>query len=223
MTLKATVGESVDIYALRVSQAYSRLLAEAERTAPQNTTPHQHAFDQALIASFENGLQPEIRVEMIREDASQSFMAFKARARKHEANKLRSAASPSATSVSSLLYPTPQLEDAAARFEQCLSTLEDNADQHVSSVQRGRDNAGRGGGGDKRPRSQSGNSGRDGAKSKVSSQSGTKSDKAWVKKKVDQPCDFIACKYHNTRFNHTRADCKTEALAKKDGFKVTQG
>lgn len=104
MTLQTNAGESVDVYALRVSQAYSRLLAEAERTAPPNTTSHQHAFDQALIASFENGLQPEIRVEMIREDASQSFMASKARARKHEANKLRSAAPTSSTSVSSITH-----------------------------------------------------------------------------------------------------------------------
>ena len=70
MTLQATSDETVDEYALRVSQAYSRLLAEAERTAPPNTNSYKHAFNQALIASFENGLQPAIRVEMIREDLS---------------------------------------------------------------------------------------------------------------------------------------------------------
>ena len=206
-----------DRYALRVSQAYSRLLAEAERTAPPNTNSYEHAFNQALIASFENGLQPAMRVEMIREDASQSFMASKARARKHEANKLHSAASSSSTSVSSL-YHTPQLEDVAARLEQRLSTLEDNATQHVASVQRGRDQQNRSGGGDKRPRSQSHGRGRD-SKSKTSAHADAKADKPKGKKKdVDTPCDFIGCMFGSARFTHTRANCKNEARAKEQGL-----
>ena len=222
MTLQAKSDESVDEYALRVSQAYSRLLAEAERTAPPNTSSYEHAFNQALIASYENGLQPEIRVEMIREDASQSFMASKARARKHEANKLRSAASPSSTAVSSLYHP-PQLEDVAARLEQRLDRLEGQADQHVASVQRSRDH-GRSGGGDKRPRSQSRGPRQDSHKAKVSFQSGAKSDKAGGKKRgVSEPCDFVGCRYNSNRFSHTRADCKTEARAKEDGYKVSHG
>lgn len=63
------------MFALRVSQAYSRLLAEADRTKPPNVSAHEHALNQALIVSLENGLQPDLRVEMVREDASQSFMA----------------------------------------------------------------------------------------------------------------------------------------------------
>lgn len=218
MTLQAKAAESVDEYALRVSQAYSRFLAEAERTAPVNTTPHQHAFDQALIASFENGLQPEIRVEMIREDASQSFMASKARARKHEANKLRSAAPSSATSVSSLYHNNPQLEDLAVRLEQRVSHLE-TEQEHVSSVQRGRDN-GRNGGGDKRPRSRSGGTGRDSNKSKASFKSGSKPDAVAKgrKKQVDEPCDFFACKSSVNRWTHTRANCRLEALAQAEGY-----
>lgn len=75
MNLQAKPNETVDVFALRVSRAYSRLLAKAERTAPANVSAHEHAFSQAMIASFENGLPPEIRVEMVREDASQTFMA----------------------------------------------------------------------------------------------------------------------------------------------------
>ena len=225
MTLQAKSDEPVDEYALRVSQAYSRLLAEAERTAPPNTNSYEHAFNQALIASFENGWQPEIRLEMIREDASQSFMASKARARKHEANKLRSAASPSSTSVSSL-YHNPQLEDFTVHLDKRLTTLEENADKHVSSVRRGRDGSGsgRGDGSDKRPRPQSRGPRQDSNTSKVSFQPGTKPTAGGGKKKVVAvPCDFVGCAYNNNRFSHTRADCKTEARAMQDGYKVTKG
>lgn len=77
-TLEAKANESVDEYSLRVSQAYARMLAEAERTVPPNMTAYEHVFNKSMIASFENGLPPNIRVEMIREDASQSFMMSKA-------------------------------------------------------------------------------------------------------------------------------------------------
>lgn len=74
MTLEAKSNESVDVFALRVFPAYSRLLVEAERTAPVNKTPHEHVFDKAMIASFENGIHPYIREEIQREDANQPFM-----------------------------------------------------------------------------------------------------------------------------------------------------
>lgn len=59
MTLQAKSSESVDVFSLRVTQAYSRFLEEAKRTAPANVSPHEHAFEQAKIASFENGLPPD--------------------------------------------------------------------------------------------------------------------------------------------------------------------
>lgn len=227
MTLQAKAEESVDVHALRISRAYSRLVAEAERTARPNTNSHEHAFNQALIASFENGLKPELRVEIIIEDASQSFMASKARVRKHEANKLRSAAPLSSTSVSSMYPTSPQLEDRAVRLEQRIADLEAGnsraTQMHASSMQRDRD-SGRGGGGDKRPRSrsqQASDQGRDSNKTK-SFQSGTKPDARTKKKYVDEACDFIGCRFNNSRFSHKRADCKTQVRVKKDGFKVTQ-
>jgi len=55
MTLQAKLGEGVDMFSLRVTQAYARLIEEAKRTAPPNISPHEHALEQAKIASFENG------------------------------------------------------------------------------------------------------------------------------------------------------------------------
>ncbi|CAM9565671.1 unnamed protein product, partial [Ectocarpus sp. 8 AP-2014] len=109
MTLEAASDESVDAFALRVSRAYSRLLAEAERTVPANKTPYEHVFDKAMIASFENGLHPHIRTEMNREDANETFMESKGRARKHEANRLQESPIPSndtSLAVSSMYAPT---------------------------------------------------------------------------------------------------------------------
>ena len=147
-------------------------------------------------------------------------MASKARARKHEANKLRSAAPASSTSVSSL-YNNPQLEDLTVRLEQRVSDLEKA--EHVSSVHRGRDH-GRGGGGDKRPRSQSGNAGRDTHKPKAQYKSGNSNDRAGKpnRKRVDEPCDFDGCKYTKNRFTHSRADCRIEERAISEGYKVSK-
>lgn len=50
MTLEAKSTEPVDVFARRVSRAYSSLLAEAKRTAPVNKTPHGHVFDKTVKA-----------------------------------------------------------------------------------------------------------------------------------------------------------------------------
>lgn len=172
MTLTAKADEGVDVYALRVSQAYSRLLAEAERTAPLNVSPHEHAFEQALIASFENGLPPDVRLDMIREDASQSFMASKARARKHEANKLRSATTTPVASVSAVAH-NGQLQPDNNENRQRIEELE----KIVSSLSRGRIAQSTNGGAKRdRSRSRADNSGAQ--KSRVSFQKGTKQDGA---------------------------------------------
>ena len=71
--LKTAAGESVDTCGLRVTQAYARLLAEAKRTAPTNVSPYKHAWQ--TMATFESGLLPLIRVELIREDLSVSYRA----------------------------------------------------------------------------------------------------------------------------------------------------
>jgi len=41
MTLQAKLGEGVDMFSLRVTQAYARLIEEAKRTAPPNISPHE--------------------------------------------------------------------------------------------------------------------------------------------------------------------------------------
>ena len=84
-------NESVDSYGLRVTQAYARLLAEAKRTAPPNVSPYKHAWQTSLMATFEAGLVPHIRLELIREDPSLTYQASRTRAKKHETNALRAA------------------------------------------------------------------------------------------------------------------------------------
>ena len=54
--------------------------------------------------------KPEIRVELIREDPSQTFIKSKARARKHEANKMQSVSDGAPTSISALSNPPTQTQ-----------------------------------------------------------------------------------------------------------------
>ena len=85
-TLKQGSSEFVDSYGLRVTQAYARLLAEAKRTTPVNVSPYKHAWQTSLMASFEAGLVPHVRLERIREDPSLTYQASRTRAEKHETN-----------------------------------------------------------------------------------------------------------------------------------------
>ena len=88
-TIKQAEGQSVDTYSLKVTQARTRLLAEAARSAPAHLSPHEHAWDVFLTATFENGLLPGIRLESVREDPPNSFQEARIRAKKHDANNLR--------------------------------------------------------------------------------------------------------------------------------------
>lgn len=115
-TIKQVDKQSVDSYALQVSQARTRLLAEAARSAPSHLSPHEHAWDVFMTATFENGLLPGIRLESIREDPPTTFQEARTRAKKHEANNLRGT-SPStpATTVSAVTTPeNPQLKNTVS-------------------------------------------------------------------------------------------------------------
>ena len=65
----------------------TRLLAEAARSAPAHLSPHEHAWDVFLTATFENGLLPGIRLDSVREDPPNSFQEARIRAKKHEAKQ----------------------------------------------------------------------------------------------------------------------------------------
>ena len=95
--LKLGSSAPVDSYGLRVTQAYARLLAEAKRTAPPNVSPYKHAWQTSLMATFENGLIPPVRVELLREDPSLSYQASRTRAKNHETNALRGPPTPPPT------------------------------------------------------------------------------------------------------------------------------
>ena len=227
MTLQAQPNETVDVFALRVSRAYSRLLAEAERTAPANVSAHEHAFSKAQIASFENGLPPEIRVEMVREDASQTFMASKTRARKHEANRLRS---PSQTSKSvSALYDThdPQLISQTEHLESRLKVLErmleDRTDRTVSSASdRGR-SASRGPA--KRNASLPDRTTKH-QKQKVAFSKGTKADGngggVISNRDNEPPCTYPGCAGLPKAATHCRRECRTESRDRSKGIKTVK-
>ena len=97
----------MDGFALKVTQARTRLLAEAARSGPSHISHYEHAWDVFMTATFENGLKPHIRVECLREDPPNSFQDARLRAKKHEANNLRGVASPISDTVSAVAYPEP--------------------------------------------------------------------------------------------------------------------
>ena len=100
---------------LKVTQARTRLLAEAARSAPAHLSPHEYAWDVFLTATFENGLLPGIRLESVREDPPNSFQEARIRAKKHEANNLRGASTPTHPTVSAVAHSgPPQLQNTVS-------------------------------------------------------------------------------------------------------------
>ena len=91
------------------------LLAEAARSAPAHLSPHEHAWDVFLTPTFENGLLPGIRLESVREDPPNSFQEARIRAKKHEANNLRGASTPTHPTVSAVAHSgSPQLQNTVS-------------------------------------------------------------------------------------------------------------
>ena len=229
MTLQAKLGEGVDMFSLRVTQAYARLIEEAKRTAPPNISPHEHALEQAKIASFENGLPPEVRVELIREDPSQTFMKSKARARKHEANKMRSVSDSASTSISALSNPPPHTQ----MVEQQCEIL-----HQISALQARLSNNSRGGYKRSQPATDGAGSQAPPAKKPAGQQNGKKGKgKAGVKGGRQQggtgggasggpskptECTYLGCRNHERRFSHTRANCRIEADHLANGLELTE-
>ena len=67
-TLKRDAKQSVGTYTLKVTNARSRLMAEARRLAPAGVLPFEHAWSVFTTTSFDHGLLPHLRLELIRED-----------------------------------------------------------------------------------------------------------------------------------------------------------
>ena len=105
-TLRQRSSESVDAYRLRVTQAYARLLAESKRSTPANVSPYKHAWQTSLMVTFEAGLIPHVRLEVIREDPSLTYQASRTRAKKHENNALSAAPTLSSTTYASAVTGT---------------------------------------------------------------------------------------------------------------------
>ena len=86
--LKLGSSESADTYGLRVTRDNAPLLAEAKRTVPPYVSPYKHAWQTPLMATFEHGLIPPVRGELIREDPSLVYQASRIRAKTQETNAL---------------------------------------------------------------------------------------------------------------------------------------
>ena len=226
-SLQWVAGESVDAYGLRVTQAYARMLAESQRTAPENTTAHEHAWNKSMIASFENGLPPHIRIEMIREDAAPSFQASRTRAKKHESNAIHGTATQHQSTTSAVHgrrpNQNPQLQATLADTVSEVEALK----KTVSSLQHSRGRAGNSSGdratgrdgaekSARRDRSL-GRGNRNGQKRKAQPTSTT--PPAPARRDGDSPCDYAGCHHPSS---HSRPNCRYEEANLKKGVKVVK-
>ena len=134
-TIKQSEDQTVDTYSLKATQARTRLLAEAARSAPSHLSPHEHAWDVFMTATFENGLLPSIRLESIREDPPNTFQEARIRAKKHEANNLRGVSSTAPSTVSAVAYPkTPQLQNTVSSNTAVIKDLKEEISKLKSAV-----------------------------------------------------------------------------------------
>ena len=123
-TLKQDPQQSVDTYALKVTKARSRLMAEARRLAPAGMPSFENAWSVFTTASFVNGLLPHLRLELIREDPAVTFQESRPRAENHEANNSRgiNPTAPTTTPtppVFTLALSKPQYGDKWSVSETC--------------------------------------------------------------------------------------------------------
>ena len=154
------------------------------------------------MATFENGLIPPIRVELIREDSSLSCQASRTRAKKHEMNALRGPPTPPPTTYASAVTgaspgPDRQLITSMANIEKAI----------VSNLTAGRGRAQRvtfardtHGSADKRGRSVS----TDRSKSRH-----TTAVAAGAK------CDYPMCRH---RTSHSRPECRLAKAHEEKGL-----
>ena len=85
MSLRKKPTQSTDDFSLEVTACFTRFLNEARRVPSANST-HETAWSVLKIALFEAGLEPAIRLEMLKEDASRTYAESRARDKKHAAH-----------------------------------------------------------------------------------------------------------------------------------------
>ena len=190
-TIKQTEGQSVDTYSLKVTQARTRLLAEAARSAPAHLSPHEHAWDVFLTATFENGLLPGIRLESVREDPPNSFQEAHIRAKKHEANNLRGASTPTHPTVSAVAHSgPPQLQNTVSSNTATIKDLRAEISKLRSEVKQPTNRATSQGGQTKRARTSG------------------KTVNAPAAQQQAERCTYPGCKYRHdiSKCSHRRAD-----------------
>ena len=84
MSLRMKPMQATDDFSLEVTACFTHFLNEARRVPSANST-HETAWSVLKIALFEAGLEPTIRLEMLKEDASRTYAGSRARAKKHAA------------------------------------------------------------------------------------------------------------------------------------------
>lgn len=194
VSLEQEDSQSVSSFSLRVNKAYSRLLAEVERTSPADGSPHSHALEALMTAYFEKGLLPHIgRMESTREETSCSFQASLARAKKHEADNLlrgpsTQAPGAHASVVTGFSPQERQLATAVANFRQNVSQPTARGRKETSRSDARPPSRPRAS--DKRRRSRS----RDALKRRKRKNT-----------TAGSPCDYPACR---NQYSHSRADCR---------------
>ena len=231
-TLKQDAKQSVDTYALKVTKARSRLMAEARRLAPAGMSPFEHAWSVFTTASFENGLLPHLRLELVREDPAVSFQESRARAKKHEANNLRGVKptpdpipNPTPAVAQTSALSTPQYDHKMAVMETTIASLSSSMD----NLKRGRTTAST----PNRERSSTparrqfqkkthSNNNRNNSSNNNSNNrnnnnrnNSNANDNASTAVVVDNPCNYPKCKYPDS---HTRENCGLRAAHIRHGF-----
>ena len=157
------------------------------------------------MATFEAGQIPRVRLELIREDPSLTYQAPHTRAKKHEANALRAAPTPSLTmNVSAVTGASPgpdrQLIATMSNIEKAIVPKLTAVQGRFKSMMFESSAYGLS---DKRGRSPSGDAG--------------KSRKANVAS--GKECDYPMCRHRNSR---SRLDCRLAKAHDRDGIVVAQ-
>ena len=157
------------------------------------------------MATFEAGLSPHIRLELIREDPSLTYQASRTRAKKHETNALRAAATPPPTTYASAVTgtspgPDRQLITSMANIEKAIVSKLTAVRGRGKSVTFDTTSYGPS---DKRGRSPGREAGKAG-KAKVTH---------------DRKCDYPLCRH---RDSHSRADCRPAKAHEREGLVVTK-
>jgi len=156
-------------------------------------------------------------------------MKSKARARKHEANKMRSVSDSASTSISALSNPPPhtQMVEQQCEILHQISALQarlsNNSGGGYKRSQPATDGAGSQAPPAKKPAGQqNGKKGKGKAGVKGGRQQGGTGGGASGGPSKPTECTYLGCRNHERRFSHTRANCRIEADHLANGLELTE-